>query len=272
MKFADLHIHSTFSDGTLTPEEIVKIAKMEGLKSISITDHDCISSQYIIEKSENINIISGIELSSEINGLDIHILGYFIDYKNEDLINTVNKLKQSRVERVEEILFKLKKENIFIEMEELEVKSTSSIGRSHIANAMVKKGYFDNYKTAFINYLVQGKPAFVKGYKLDYKCALETIIKAGGIAVLAHPGQIYKNLEIESLVKELKCFGLEGIEVYHPSHNKEQNNKFYNLAKKYKLLVTGGSDYHGKGCHNEKLIGSYGIDEKLLNKLYTYKK
>lgn len=272
MKFADLHIHSTFSDGTLTPEEIVKIAKLEGLKSISITDHDCIGSQYIIEESENINIISGIELSSEIKGLDIHILGYFIDCKNETLINTVNKLKEARIERVEEILFKLKKENIFIEIEDLEVKSTSSIGRSHIANAMVKKGYFDNYKTAFVNYLVQGKPAFVKGYKLDYKSALEIIIKSGGIATLAHPGQIYKSLEIEALVKELKCFGLEGIEVYHPSHSKEQNNKFYNLAKKYKLLVTGGSDYHGKGCYNEKLIGSYGIDEKLLNKLYTYKK
>lgn len=270
MKCADLHIHSTFSDGTLTPEEIVKIAENEGLKSISITDHDSISSQYIIEESVNINIIPGIEISSEIKGLDIHILGYFIDYKNKDLVNTVNKLKEARLGRVEEMLFKLKKENIFIELEDLEFRSSSSIGRSHIANAMVKKGYFDNYKTAFTNYLVQGKPAFVKGYKLDYKCALDIIIKSGGIAVLAHPGQIYKSLEIETLVKELKCFGLEGLEVYHPSHNIEQSNKFYNLAKKYKLLITGGSDYHGKGCYNEKLIGSYGIDEKLLNKLLTY--
>jgi 3',5'-nucleoside bisphosphate phosphatase len=270
MKCADLHIHSTFSDGTLTPEEIVKIAEIEGMKSISITDHDCISSQYISEKSKNINIISGIEISSEINHLDIHILGYFIDYKNEDLINTVNKLKEARIERVEEILFKLKKESIFINFEDLELKDSSSIGRSHIAKAMVKKGYFDNYKTAFTNYLVQGKPAFVKGYKLDYKYAIEIIVKSGGVAVLAHPGQIYKSLEIEALVKELKCFGLEGLEVYHPSHSTEQINKFYNLAKKYKLLITGGSDYHGKGCYNEKLIGSSGIDEKLLNKLLMH--
>lgn len=272
MKCADLHIHSTFSDGSLTPEEIVKIAEMRGLKSISITDHDCISSQYIVGENTNINIISGIEISSEIKNLDIHILGYFIDYKNISLINTINKLKQTRIERVEEILFKLKKENIFIDIEDLDLNSFSSIGRSHIANAMVKKGYFDNYKTAFTNYLVQGKPAFVKGYKLDYKSALEIIIQSGGIAVLAHPGQIYKSLEVEDLVKELKCFGLGGLEVYHPSHDIAQSNKFYNLAKKYKILITGGSDYHGKGCYNEKLIGSYGIDEKLLNKFLIHNK
>ncbi|WP_300379591.1 PHP domain-containing protein [Clostridium sp.] len=272
MKCADLHIHSNFSDGTLTPEEIVKMAEIKGIKSISITDHDCISSQYIKEKVNKINIISGIEISSEINELDIHILGYFINYKDENLINVVNKLKEDRIKRVKEILFKLKKENIFIEIEDLDVKGTSSIGRSHIAKAMVEKGYFNNYKSAFTNYLVQGKPAFVKGHKLDYKSTIEVITRSGGIAVLAHPGQVYKNLEIEYLVRELKCFGLEGLEVYHPSHDIEQTNKFYNLAKKYKLLITGGSDYHGKDCYNEKLIGSYGINEKLLNKLLMYNK
>ncbi|NLL31414.1 MAG: PHP domain-containing protein [Clostridiales bacterium] len=270
MNCADLHIHSSFSDGNLTPEEIVEAAKNNGLKAISITDHDCISSQYIIEKKYNdINIIPGIELSSEIDNLEIHILGYYIDYHNENLISTVNKLSKERTKRIEKIISKLNENGINLSMEDID--STNSVGRSHIANAMVKKGYFDNYKSAFVNFLVKDKPAYVKGYKLNYKEAIKVIRDSGGIPVLAHPGQVYRGLAIESLIKELKFFGLMGLEVYHPSHLREDTNRFYNLAKKYKLLITGGSDYHGKGCYNENIIGSYGIKKELLNKLINYR-
>jgi len=270
MKCADLHIHSNYSDGTLSPEEIVEIARQNGLKAISITDHDCISSQYIVEKKYNdIEIIPGIELSSEIDNLEIHILGYFIDYKNAHLINIVNKLAKERIKRVEKIIMKLNENGIDLSMEDIEL--SNSIGRSHIANAMVKKGYYDNYKTAFMSFLVKDKPAYVKGYKLNYREAIKVIRDAGGIPVLAHPGQVYRGLAIENLIKELKFFGLMGLEVYHPSHMREDSNGFYNLAKKYKLIITGGSDYHGKGCYSENLIGSYGIKEELLNKLIKFK-
>lgn len=273
MNYADLHIHSNYSDGNMTPEEIIKIAQDLGVKSISITDHDSISSQYIINNSyKEIDIISGIELSTEYEDLEIHILGYFIDIKNKNLVDTVDRLNKSRIERVEEILFKLKKNNIYLSLDEVSIDLDSTVGRSHVANAMVRKGYFDNYKSAFASFLVKGKPAYVKGYKLSYKDAIQIINNSGGIPVLAHPGQIYKGMAIENIVKNLKFYGLKGIEVYHPSHSREQTNSFYNLCKKYKLFITGGSDYHGKKCCNENLIGSYGINEALLNKIINSKK
>ncbi len=273
MKYADLHIHSNYSDGSMSPEEIINNAIDLGVKCISITDHDSISSQYVIKnKYDDIQIISGIELSAEYEDLEIHILGYFIDVNNIELINTVNKLNKERIERINEILFRLKKEDINLEIEDLEVDLNSTVGRSHVAKAMVRKGYYDNYKAAFTNHLVKGKKAYVKGYKLNYKEAIQVITNSGGIPVLAHPGQIYKSLAVENIIKNLKFFGLKGIEVYHPSHSKEQTNNFYNLAKKYKMLITGGSDYHGKESLKENIIGSYGISEELLNKLINLSK
>lgn len=273
MKYADLHIHSNYSDGKLTPEEIINKARSLGVKGISITDHDSISSQLNIKKKyDDIDIISGIELSTEYNDLELHVLGYFIDIENEKLINTVNKLNKSRIEKVDEILSKLRKNNIYLTLDDLSIGVNTTIGRSHIANAMVNKGYFDNYKEAFVSFLIKGKPAYVRGYKLNYKDSIKLINDAGGIAVLAHPGRVYKGMIMESLIKDLKFYGLKGLEVYHPSHSREQINNFYNLSKKYKLFITGGSDYHGKGCNNEKLIGSYGIDKDLLNKLINYNK
>lgn len=272
MKYADLHIHSNYSDGTMTPESIMKLAIEKGLKSISITDHDSISSQYIAKEYDNINIIPGIELSTEYEDLELHILGYFIDINNENLIKTVEKLNQSRLDRIEEIIFKLQKNNIHITLDDLQIDLNATVGRSHVANAMVRKGYFENYKSAFVSYLVKGKPAYVKGFKLNYKEAIEVINKSNGIAVLAHPGQIYRSLEVEKIIKNLKCYGLNGLEVYHPSHNKKATNNFYNISKKHKLIITGGSDFHGNESVKNNNIGSYGINEDLFNRLVNFKK
>ena len=273
MKYADLHIHSNYSDGTMSPEEIINKAINLGVKVISITDHDSISSQYVTKKEyKGITVIPGIELSTEFEDLELHILGYFIDINNEELIKTVEKLNKSRIERIEEILFRLRDHDIYLTLNDLDVDLNSTVGRSHVANAMVRKGYFENYKSAFTNHLVKGKQAYVKGYKLNYKEAIQVINNSGGIPILAHPGQIYKSLAIENIIKNLKFFGLKGIEVYHPSHSKEQTNNFYNLAKKHKLLITGGSDFHGKERITENSIGSYGINEELLNKLTNLSK
>lgn len=268
MKYADLHIHSCYSDGTMTPEEIIDLAKKKCVKVISITDHDSIASQYVTNSTwEDVSIIPGIELSTEFQELEIHMLGYNIDIENESLKKVVNKLNRCRLNRIKEMLFELKKYEIHLELEDLAIQLDSTVGRSHVANAMVKNGYFDNYKTAFTSYLVKGKPAYVKGFKLDYKETLELIHTCGGISVLAHPGQMYRGMGIEKTIKDLKCYGLKGIEVYHPSHTKEQTNYFYNLATKYKLCITGGSDYHGKQSLHDTGLGSYGISELLLNKI-----
>lgn len=269
MKSVDLHIHSCYSDGIYTPEQIVKSAKKNGVKCISITDHDSIAAQYIVNTEYNnkdLKIIPGIELSTEYKDMELHILGYFIDIENNHLKELVDNLNKHRIRRVEEILYNLKGYDINIQLDDLGVDLNSTIGRSHIANAMVKKGYFDNYKTAFKSYLIKGKPGYVKGFKLNYKEALDIIRESGGLAVLAHPGQIYKKIEVENIIKELKCFGLSGVEVYHPSHSSVDTNKFFNMAKKHKLSVTGGSDFHGRVNFDNEYIGSCGINDLLLNK------
>ena len=171
------------------------------------------------------------------------------------------------------MLYKLKKNDINISFDDLNFNSKATIGRSHIANAMVKKGYFDNYKTAFTSFLVKGKPGYVKGFKMNYKDCIKIINEAGGIAVLAHPGQIYRKREVESILRELKCFGLKGLEVYHPSHSGNDTNKFYSMAQKYKLSISGGSDFHGKGIYdNELTLGSCGLDEDKFKKFIKYKR
>lgn len=272
MKYADLHIHSCYSDGTMTPEEIICLSRKKGVKCISITDHDSIASQYVTKSTwEDVKIISGIELSTEFKDLEVHILGYNLDIENEKLKEVVSKLNRCRIDRIEEMLFNLKKHEIYLELEDLAIDLESTPGRSHVANAMVSKGYFENYKSAFTSYLVKGKPAYVKGFKLDYKETLELINMAGGVPVIAHPGQIYRGMGIEKIIRDLKCYGLSGIEVYHPSHNKEQTNYFYNLATKYKLCVTGGSDYHGKESPHDEGLGSFGINELLAKKIMNKK-
>lgn len=269
MKSVDLHIHSCYSDGIYTPEQIAKSAKKKGIKCISITDHDSISAQYIVNTEYNnkdLRIIPGIELSTEYKEMELHILGYFIDTENSSLKELVNNLNKQRLKRVEKILYNLKGYDINIKLDDLGVDLDSTIGRSHIANAMVKKGYFDNYKTAFKSYLIKGKPGYVKGFKLTYREALDIIIESGGVPVLAHPGQIYKKIEVENIIKELKCFGLNGVEVYHPSHSSVDTNKFFSMAKKYKLSITGGSDFHGRANFDDESIGSCGINDLLLSK------
>lgn len=265
MKFCDLHIHSSFSDGKLTPEEIVSTARSKGVKCISITDHDTLDAQYITNnKYEDLSVIPGIELSTEVNGIEIHILGYFIDIKNENLNKVLSELKFYRKERAKSIVSKLNKMGIDIDISEVLKNGKETVGRANIALEIVKKGYECNYKSAFNKYLVQGKPAYEKGKKLTYKEAIKLIQNSNGIAVLAHPGKIYKAREVESIIKELRCYGLKGIEVYHNSHTKEQINKFYNLSKKYKMVITGGSDFHC--CLSECEIGSEGIDSELYEK------
>lgn len=272
MKYADLHIHSCLSDGTLTPEEILNEAESKGIKCISITDHDTIASQYILKEYKgSVKVISGIELSTEYKGCELHILGYFINIDDKNLKNAVDQLSKNRINRVLQILERLEKYNIFLKLEDLAITDDLTIGRSHVANAMVNKGYFDNYKSAFTTYLVKGKPGYVKGEKLSYKEAIKLITQSGGIAVLAHPGQIYQKREVENIIRELRCYGLKGIEVYHPSHSCEEINSYYNLAVKYKLCITGGSDFHGSHSLHDTRLGSYGINDILLNKLINLK-
>ena len=273
MQFADLHIHSKFSDGILTPKEIINISIQKGLKYISITDHDTIKAQIEISKlayDEKFNIIPGVEISTEYKNKEIHILGYFIDINDEVLIKTLNDIQNSRKNRAIEMINKLQELGIAIDLNHIFFDDVS-IGRLHIANALVKNGLASNTKDAFHNYLMKGKPAYVDRYKIDYKSALKLICSCKGIPVLAHPGEIYKGIQIEKLIKEFKIYGLKGIEVFHPSHSAKEANDYYNLARKYSLAITGGSDCHGTSAKDNLPIGTCGLNENLTYKFLKIK-
>ena len=276
MQYADLHIHSYYSDGNVSPEGILEIAKNNNIKCISITDHDNISAQKKLQSSYNstdIEIISGVELSTEYENYEVHILGYFIDINNLLLNKLLDHIKEVRMNRILEILLKLQKMGVDINVNDLEMNNNfQSIGRAHIAKILVDKGYASSFKGAFHNYLAKDKSAYVDRFKVSYKDVLKIIKDCGGISVLAHPGKTYKGIFIEKLIKDLKVYGLMGIEVFHPSHNINQVSQFYNLAKKYNLAITGGSDFHCLNSNNNINIGSCGLSQDLLNKFIKYNK
>lgn len=273
MQFSDLHIHSRYSDGILSPKEIIKISNEKGLKCISITDHDNVEAQAEAEEfsvGTDTTIIPGIELSTEYMEREIHILGYFINCKNISLINELEKIKKVRRDRALEIMKKLNQLNIDISYADIN-EDITCIGRPHIAKILVKKGYVSNVKEAFQQFLIKGKPAYVERYKINYKDVLKLICDCGGIAALAHPGEIYRGIALESLIKEFKVYGLRGLEVFHPSHSTAQVNSFYNIAKKYSMTITGGSDCHGMTSENGLLLGTCGLNEELINKFLRIK-
>ncbi|TDT68106.1 hypothetical protein EV215_1827 [Hypnocyclicus thermotrophus] len=243
----DLHIHTTASDGTLSPIELVKYAKQKNLSVIAITDHDSISAleEAILEgKKKNITVIPGIEFSTEYNYKEVHILGYFIDYTNEELIKTINSLKNERINRTYKIIEKLNINNINISMEDIEKEAKGDvISRMHISNVLLKKNYVSTKAEAFEKYLGIGKSAYIKR-KLTPLKAIEIIKNSGGLAVLAHPKLIHLENEKEfiSLLAQNK---LDGIESYYPGFSSSDVDRYINFCNIYNLIPTGGSDFHG---------------------------
>ncbi len=265
---ADLHIHTTASDGVFSPSYIVDCAVKKGLKAIAITDHDTtLGIKKAIERSnkyENFIVIPGIELSSDYEGQEVHILGYFIDEQNKQLINVTRELRESRLMRSEKIILKLCEIGINISLKEVkEISDEGYIGRPHIARVLVDKGYVESVEEAFEKYIGKDKPAYVNRYKLSLKNSIDLIHKSGGVAVLAHPGILDKDLNIIKLID----IGLDGIEVIHPTHNEEIIKKFYEITRRYNLISTGGSDYHGHFIEEELLFGKYVVDYEVVELL-----
>lgn len=268
----DLHIHTTYSDGAFTPDEIIEMAREKGIRYISITDHDTMGAYGNFSTDyEDLTIITGVEVSTYYRGLELHILSYFHDPYDETLLALLDRFKTDRVERYHKILGNLEDLDIFLPDE---APPQDSYGRAHIAKLLIEHGYVKNIKEAFNVYLDVDKIAYEKRFKIDTREALKALRDAGGIPVLAHPGEKLYNLHFEQLLAELKVHGLLGLEVYHPSHRKELTNKFYALAKKHKMVISGGSDFHGqqdlkKNSFNDRL-GRFGLNEHLMMKLIIY--
>lgn len=264
---ADLHIHSNFSDGINSPEEVVRLAKEVNLKTISLTDHDVIegvtSAQAEGEKL-GVEVISGIEFTTELPRTEVHILGYFIDCRNPRLLEVLEKIQRSREERIYKMVEKLNHLNIELEPEEVfSLSKGKSLGRPHVARALLAKGVVGSVKEAFDRFLDFHAPAYVPHYKLTPIEAIRLIKEAGGIAVYAHPGVSNCDEIIPDLIGE----GLRGLEVYYTGHRPEQTNHYLNLAQKYGLLVTGGSDFHGLNSGREVKLGDLTISDELVERL-----
>ena len=258
MKFADLHLHTLFSDGTYTPEELILAAAKQDLSAIAVVDHDTVDGlDPVIEaaKAKDVEILPGIELTAEYDGLEIHILGYLIDYKRKDLLEKLGFLKKNRIERIYKIVDKLKALGVGLEVQEIfDIAKQGTVGRLHIARAMVAKGCVSSIQEAFQKYIGDRCPAYVCGFRFSPMEAIKLIKDVGGISVLAHP----HSLNRDELIPQFIDYGLRGLEAYYPEHTQSMINFYLSLAKKFNLLVTGGSDCHGNAKPEAK-IGSIKI-------------
>lgn len=266
---ADLHTHTVNSDGTYTVEEVVEQGAQRGLKVLAITDHDTVDGlldddkirEY--EKKYNIKIIRGIEMSCNLNGKDVHILGYFLNLKDKDFLRELERIAEIRDERNEKIIQKLAELNLPVTREELnEIVQGNVISKAHFAEIMLKKGYVNCKSDAFKNYLGKGGVAFVE--KKDYKPAdaVDILIKNGAFVSLAHPKLISDNTdEVEKIVKDLTEHGLRGLEVNYYSFSEKDKKTYRDMAEKYNLVITGGSDFHG-GNRVESSLGKTGLNEE----------
>jgi len=271
----DLHTHSTASDGSFKPREIVLLAKKIGLRAVALTDHDTVKGldEFMQAGTENkLETVPGVELSAHFEKGTLHILGYFLDYKNPTLITKLKKFQQVRAERNPKIIKKLQALNIPITYEEvIAVSGGGQIGRPHIAKVLLDKGIVNTFDEAFQRFLKKGGPAYVEKEYISPKECIEIILEAGGLPVFAHPFTLHlENRELEVFVKKLKTWGLEGIEIYYTEHTQEQINFYLYLAQRFNLCITGGSDFHGEQKKEIKLGFGYGnlrIPYSLLEKL-----
>lgn len=241
----DLHIHTTASDGSDTPGEVVEKAVRLGLRAIALADHDSLDGVLAAQQAAagfGLEVLSGVEVNTYFEGQEIHVLGYLIDPRNDEFISKLAEFRCERLTRAQKMVEKLKQLGINIDFDRVkELSEGGSVGRPHIARAMLEMGYVTSMQEAFANYLGAGKSAFIPREKLSPTEAIQLIIRAGGVPVLAHPGLVKLNPYLPDLLKA----GLKGLEVWHCKHTPLMVEHYYRLTQKLGLIATGGSDYHG---------------------------
>ncbi|MBU0574015.1 MAG: PHP domain-containing protein [Candidatus Margulisbacteria bacterium] len=267
---ADLHIHTNHSDGTDAPEEIVRKARTAGLKTIAITDHDIVSGIALAQKTGSeagVEVIPGIEFTTETQKCEVHILGYFIDHTNRDFLGLLDKMQHSREDRIYKMVDKLKNLGINIEAKRVfEIAGHPWAGRPHVAKALLEKGYVSTFKEAFDRYIQFQGPAYVSHFKLLPENAVKLIRQVGGVAVYAHP--FFNNAEEKTILPKLVKAGLQGLEAYYPAFGPSQTAELVELAEKMGLCLTGGSDYHGSiGGREIRSLGDFSIPDEVVEKL-----
>ena len=266
MKFADLHLHTLFSDGTFTPEELVLHAQKNGLACIALTDHDTIEGcarAAAACAAVKMEFITGAELTAEHDETEVHIIGYFLDPGNRRLLERIAQFQSVRQTRIHEMVAALNKLGVPLKAEAVfALANCKSPGRPHVARALVKERLIGNLDEAFEKYLKKGRPAWVPKTKMSALEAVELIHQAGGLAVMAHPGLN----RTDDVIPHLVDAGLDGLECFHTKHSTVMSERYLEMADKYHLLVTGGSDCHGYS-KNKPLIGTVRVPFMYVEKL-----
>lgn len=273
MDTIDLHTHSTFSDGTFTPLQLVKYAEEKGLKAFTLTDHDTTEGIKEAKSIEtNVEVISGVEISTRYDKKEIHIVGLYVNENDADLNKQLKYYREKRVTRNFEILEKLNSLGVDITIDDVKESCTGDvISRAHIAKALVSKGFVGSYTEAFDRYLGDNKCAYVPRETLNYEESMELITKAGGVPVLAHP-LLYKmsDTNLENMMVKLRQKGLKAVEVYYSTHSNSDTQHVMAMANRVGLIYSGGSDFHGAtkpkidmGTGMGKLAVPYEILEKI---------
>jgi predicted metal-dependent phosphoesterase TrpH len=268
VNLVDLHVHSTASDGKNQPAELIAKAAELGLKVISLTDHDSVEgivpAIMAVKDYPDLTFIPGVEISTDLPDGEAHILGYFIDYKNPEFQKELEKFRDSRTGRGRRMVEKLNGLGINIDWARVQaIAGDGAIGRPHVAQAMLEKGYIKTFEEAFDKYIGHGGPAYVEREKMTPQEAVQLILSAGGIPVLAHPFTVK---EPEAMVKSLKKVGLMGIEAYYKDNTADTTQATLKLAQKYGLIATGGTDYHGIS-DSEVMIGGTVVPLEAAEKL-----
>lgn len=257
MGLADLHLHTTASDGKFSPEELVNLAASRGLRYIAITDHDSTEGvDRAIEAARHypdLTIIPGLEASTDIPHAEVHVLGYFLDHHDPELQEQLLALRNGRVDRAKRMIAKLEKLGIKLDWQRVaELAGEGAVGRPHVAQAMLEKGYISSFRDAFLLYIGRDGPAYAERYKLTPVDSVSLIARKGGLAVLAHPAE---HPSIVNLLPSLIDAGLVGIEAYYNGYSPETVRGILELARKHDLVPTGGSDFHGLESGVECQIG-----------------
>lgn len=261
--FADLHLHSYFSDGTFSPEEVAAQAQQHGLKAVALTDHDTVEGcarMAVACQAAGVEFIPAAELTAEVSGHEIHFLGYFLDPENETLLRELAKFQEVRQQRIEEMCSKLNEVGVPLRAETVfALANCRAPGRPHVARTLVQEGFCGGLDEAFERFLKKGKPAWVPKFKISAREAIQLIHQAGGLAVMAHPGLN----RTDEIIPDLVAVAMDGLECFHTKHSTSVTEHYLQIAEHHHLLVTGGSDCHGLS-KGKPLIGTVRIPYRLV--------
>lgn len=264
----DLHLHTTASDGEYNPKDVIKLAKENGVDTVAIADHDTVAGlEEAIEEGKKIGVevISAVELNANVEKGKMHILGYYMDYKDAEFVKAMESLKKDREDRNNEFIDEFHKQNVNITLEQVKKYAIGSIiAKPHFARALYDNGYIKDIEEAYTNYFNVPPMKNIKRQSITPKQAIELIKNAGGIAVIAHPVTLkLDDNELDEKIKELKKYGLDGMECYNNIHTKEDIAKLKEIANKNNMLITAGSDFHGPITTPGVIIGR-GKDDNII--------